>query len=89
MQQLVMKHQLEWELNQFSLNLMGQHFSPMWKVSAKRSPRETQAVLLDQATRTRIVVVSIEKAPATRHLDQARLDGRTPGNLSKTLSGLA
>jgi len=52
MQQRVMNHQLKWELSQCSVNLMGHHSSPMWKVSAKRFSRETQTGPLDQATRT-------------------------------------
>jgi len=70
MQQPVMNHQLEWELSQCSVNLMGHHSSPMRKVSAKRFSCETQAGLLDQATRTWFVVLSIEKGPATKELDQ-------------------
>jgi len=40
MQQRVMNPQLEWELSQCSLDSMGQHSSPLRKVSAKRFPPE-------------------------------------------------
>ena len=69
MQQRVMNYQLEWELSQRSLNLMGQHSSLIRKVSAKRFPREAQAVLLD-FKQPGFLVVSIEKGPC----DQETLD---------------
>jgi hypothetical protein len=70
MPQRVMNHQLEWELSQWSLNLMGPYSSPMRKVSAKSFPWEGYVVSGKNSQDPRTMLSGLKMGE--RHLESLR-----------------